>query len=190
MESTSKYVSLALSRTWLFCVERRRIAMKIFKKIVVPVLAVFLLSAGLCYGQSTAKEIAAKGVEYAAQRKFKEAKEEFEKALKVDPFYVFLSRCLELIEDVADKKIDNKTAVHFFNGADYYFKGQFDKSIDELNRAIELNQRFAFAYCVRGIARVKKGDHDRAIADLNKAIEISPSLAYAYFLRGITLGSE
>jgi Tfp pilus assembly protein PilF len=60
--------------------------MKFFRRIVVLVLVVFILSTNLCYGQSIVKQYLTKGVGYAVKGKFKEAKKEFEKALELDPF--------------------------------------------------------------------------------------------------------
>jgi len=127
-----------------------------------------------------------KGVAFASKGKFKEAKAEFEKALKIDPFNGSAKRLLKVIEDVANKKIENKTAIHFFKGVDYADKGLYDESISGYNKAIEINPQYADAYNNRGVTFSLKGDYDRAIADYNKALEINPQYADAYHNRGLT----
>ena len=63
--------------------------MKLLRIIPVPSLIVLFLTVGFCYGQSVneqAKQSYIRGVGYSVQGQFKEAKEEFEKTLKVDPY--------------------------------------------------------------------------------------------------------
>jgi len=135
--------------------------------------------------QSLAEQYYANGVDFAAQGKFKKAKEEFEKALKVDPFYMHAKINQKIIEDVTNKKIEIETTIHFFKGVAYGLKEQWDKVIAEFNKAIEINSRFAEAYNNRGIAYFGKGQEDRALSDFKKAIEINPRLAMAYSNRGL-----
>ncbi len=139
---------------------------------------------GISYGQNIAEQIWTKGVEYAAQGKFKEAKVEFEKALKDDPDFVSAKRGLKVVEDVIDQNIDKKIAIHLFKGLSYDLKGQWDNAIDEYNKIIKINPRYAEAYYNRGLTYGKKGQFDQAIADFTKAIEINPRDAGAYNNRG------
>ncbi len=57
-------------------------------------------------------QIYTKGVEYAAQGKFEEAKKEFGKISVADPLYQSVEEDLKIIGDVIDKKIASKTAIH------------------------------------------------------------------------------
>jgi hypothetical protein len=82
----------------------------------VLVLVVLSLTVYLSCDQKTAKQISDKGVEYAAQGNFNEVKEQFEKALKVDPVFEPAKGLLKLIEDAIEQKIKNKTAIHYFKG--------------------------------------------------------------------------
>ena len=153
--------------------------------ISIPVLIVVCLTAVICFGQDTAEQILAKGVEYAADGKFQEAKEEFEKALKLDPS---AKRYLEIIEEVIDQRITTKTALIYFRGLNYAFKDKYSEAITEYDKAIALDPKNAYAYYSRGYAYGKKGQHDQAIADCTKAIEIDPRLAWAYNNRGLIYG--
>jgi Tfp pilus assembly protein PilF len=110
--------------------------MKFFRRIVVLVLVVFILSTNLCYGQSIVKQYLTKGVGYAVKGKFKEAKKEFEKALELDPFNETRKLLLKVIEDGVEKKIDQKTAVYFFKGVDYAIKLQWFRKISTIHREL------------------------------------------------------
>ncbi|MHC4756904.1 MAG: tetratricopeptide repeat protein [Planctomycetota bacterium] len=164
--------------------------MKVLRKIGVSVLIVLFVAVGLSFGRSVAKQVLTKGVDYAAQGKFEEAKEEFEKALKAAPFWGAARDSLKVIEDVTERKIERKSAIHLFKGAAYVLKEQWDEGIAEYNKALELNPRFAIAYRTRGFAYCGKGKDDRAISDFTKAIEINPRYADAYFFRGFAFGGK
>ena len=160
--------------------------MKFFVREGVLVLILLFLATGLGFGQNTAEQIWTKGIEYGAQGKFKEAKEEFEKALKVDPSFKTVERFLKLIEDVNQQKKKSKTAISYFKGVACQLKRRWDEAIDEYNKAIEINPEYACAYNARGHAYYIKGQYDKAISDFTKAIKLNPRNAEAYNDRGIT----
>jgi tetratricopeptide (TPR) repeat protein len=164
--------------------ERRKIAVTVLARIGISVLMMLLLTVGVSYGQSSGKEFYDKGIEYATQGKYKEAKESFEKALKDDPFVSGAESCLKIIEDVTGQKIKSDTAIHIFKGTAYANRGMIDDAITECSKAIEINPRYAKAYNNRGIAYYYKGQYDRAIQDYSKAIEINPMYAEAYMNQG------
>ena len=164
--------------------------MKVVGKIGVSVLTALFVAVGLSFGQSVAKQILTKGVDYAAQGKFEEAKEEFDRALKATPFWGPARDSLKVIEDVTQRKIERKSAIHLFKGAAYVLKEQWDGGIAEYNKALELNPRFAIAYRTRGFAYCGKGQYDQAISDFTKAIEINPRYADAYLFRGFAYGGK
>jgi tetratricopeptide (TPR) repeat protein len=152
----------------------------------VLVLMVLFLPISLSFGQNTFGQFWIKGVEHAAQGNFNEAKVEFEKVLKVDPFNGPAKRALKVIEDVTNQKIKSNTANRLFKGESYFLKRQWAKAMVEFNKAIEINPGYAQSYFRRGGHYVQKGQHDKAIADYNKAIEINPKFAEAYMSRGGT----
>jgi len=126
--------------------------------ISIPVLIVVFLTAVICFGQDTAEQIVAKGVEYAADGKFQDAKEEFEKALKVEPFYESAKSTLKVIEDVNSQKIKTNTAIIYFKGVSYVVKGRWAEAISDFNKAIEINPRDVLVYYNRGNAYLEEGN--------------------------------
>ena len=162
--------------------------MKALKRTSVSTAMALFLGVGLCYAQNTAKQISDRGLEYAAEGKFAEAKEEFETALKIDAFYEPARRSLKIIEDVIDQRIEVETGFHLFRGAVYHNRGQLSKAIGEYNKAIEINPKYAPVFNNRGFAHIGKGEYDQAISDFNRAIEINPKFAMAYNNRGYAYG--
>lgn len=75
-------------------------------------------------------------------------------------------------------------ALFFMRGCGYAGKGNYDQAQADFDRALSLNPKFAWAYCVRGRIYREKEDYDRAIVESNKAISLNPSFAEAYELRG------
>ena len=69
--------------------------------------------------------------------------------------------------------------------------GQYERAIEDYNKAIELNPNFANAYKCHGDAyylleQYERAieDYNKAIEDYNKAIELNPNFADAYKWRG------
>jgi len=92
-----------------------------------------------------------------------EAKEDYEKAIEVNPDY----------------------ANAYNNRGNIKLKqGDYAGAIEDYNRAIGLNALFVEAHCNRGIARENLGDLTGAIQDFNKAIDLDSEYGDAYFHRG------
>ena len=70
------------------------------------------------------------------------------------------------------------------NGLDYAAKGDFDKAIQNLNKAVELNPQYSLAYYNRAYVYSEIGKIDNALSDYSKAIECNPKDALAYSNRG------
>ena len=73
----------------------------------------------------------------------------------------------------------------------YYSDGNFDKSIEECLKSIEINPEYWQAYCVLGHAYAAKGMYDEAIKNNKKAEENSLAwewgLAHTYAVAGDTV---
>ncbi|MGA2125008.1 MAG: tetratricopeptide repeat protein [Xanthobacteraceae bacterium] len=69
-------------------------------------------------------------------------------------------------------------------------KGDHDRAIADLDEAIRLDPRLAFAFNSRGNVYHARGDYDRAIADYNEAIRLTPADANLFNNRGNSFNSK
>lgn len=58
----------------------------------------------------------------------------------------------------------------------HHMKKEFDRAIEDVDRAIELDPEEAAYYDTRGWAYFGKGDYDKAEADFSKALQLEPDL--------------
>ena len=82
--------------------------------------------------------------------------------------------------------------VHSLNsrGWAYYQEGDYDKAIQDYNRAIQLKPDYAFAFNNRGLAYSRERDYDRAIRDYDEAIRLKPDYPQAFGNRGLAYASK
>ncbi len=66
-----------------------------------------------------------------------------------------------------------------------YKKGDFQGAIEDLDKAIIINPKYAEAYNSRGLTYKALKEYPKAIADYDRAIELNPKLALAYTNRGM-----
>jgi len=106
-----------------------------------------------------------RGAIYVAKGQYDQAISDFNKALEIDPNYLFA--------------YNNR-------GTAYMNKDQYDQAISDFNKVLEIEPRYAggAAYYGRAMVYEKKDQYDQAISDFNKAIEIDPKNASAYYRRG------
>jgi tetratricopeptide (TPR) repeat protein len=70
------------------------------------------------------------------------------------------------------------------SGNAYLDKKEYDRAIQDYDRAIQLDPAYAAAYYNRGVAYLDKKEYDRAIQDYDRAIQLDPAFAVAYYNRG------
>jgi len=92
----------------------------------------------------------------------------------------FLEKVIELLPG-ADNAVLRLT-----RAMDSLFKGDYDGAIEWANKALEMDERLADAYTIRGTAFDAKGEFDTAISDFDRAIGLNPEDATAYANRGAT----
>jgi len=68
---------------------------------------------------------------------------------------------------------------------DYYKIGEFEKSVEFYDKALELNPDLLETYFNRALAYTRMQQYDKALEDLAKVIEMNPHLAEAYYTRGL-----
>jgi tetratricopeptide (TPR) repeat protein len=98
---------------------------------------------------------------------------------------LIVALCFMATLPAATGNADENAKYYFKSGMKWYKKGQYDQSIENFNRAIEIDPEYSMAYASRGLVWVKTGKYDRAIEDYNTAIEINPELDRAYIRRGM-----
>ncbi len=86
-----------------------------------------------------------------------------------------------------DRRIFEPDLEHEYHnlGNDYYKLGEFQKSIEHYNKALELRPDLLETYFNRALAHTRLQQYDKALEDLNKVIELNPNLAEAYYTRGL-----
>ena len=71
-------------------------------------------------------------------------------------------------------------------GISKYREQDYKGAIEDYNKAIEADPKYALAYNNRGLAKYKLDDFEGAIKDYGKAIEISSMFTSAYLNRAIS----
>lgn len=158
-------------------------------KIGGLVLVVLFLVFTRACAQSV-EEYCAKGVEYGAQGKLKEAEKEFRKALEVNQLYSSAKESLKLISDVLEKRVEKETAIHLFKGIIYDSKGMLNGSITEYKEAIAINPKYAMAHNNLGAVYYNKGMLDEAIAEYKEALTIDSNHVNAHSNLGFAYAKD
>ena len=140
------------------------------------------------------------GKELATQKKWQEAINLYNKAIKENPNYgyAFISKGIAYMsQGELDKAIScfsdsinccpQFTEAYQNRGVLLEYKGQFNKAIADFDKAIAADPNSYVLYFNRGMARVYKNQCDLALPDLEKAIELKPNYAKAYINKGVAL---
>jgi len=100
------------------------------------------------------------------------------------------AKSVELYNNLITKYPREKKA-YFWLGAMHYFWGSVDKAIDSLEKALELDSRYADAVNMLAYVYMRKGDFTTAIENFKQYAILAPgqanphdSLAEAYFMTG------
>jgi CHAT domain-containing protein/Tfp pilus assembly protein PilF len=74
---------------------------------------------------------------------------------------------------------------YYLNQAkNYESKGEYDKAIENYNKAQSLNPAYNYIYYFRGEAYFHNGEYENAIRDFSKALDFFPDSSEIYFSRG------
>jgi Flp pilus assembly protein TadD len=71
-------------------------------------------------------------------------------------------------------------------GREHAGKENFKEALAMMNRAIEINPRYARAYNARGYVQLRLTNYSQALADFTEAIRLDPTYANAYHNRAVT----
>jgi Tfp pilus assembly protein PilF len=78
-----------------------------------------------------------------------------------------------------------KSKEMIFEGMLWFTKGDYEKSIEHLSRALKSDPKQMLAYMTRGVAYLKTDKAGRAVDDFDKVIELDGDYDRAYHLRGV-----
>ena len=80
----------------------------------------------------------------------------------------------------------------YYNNRGFALNGKkdYDRAIEDLDRAIKLDSRQAMFYNNRGVAYMRKGLYDEALTNFDKAIEIDSKFWSAYHNRGMVFSGK
>lgn len=96
---------------------------------------------------------------------------------------VAIAACTRLISS-GEFDGDALAVIYFDRGVTWYTIGEYDRAIQDYDRALKLTPQFAQAVFNRGNALDEKGQFDRAIQDYDQAIKLNPNYAMAFNNRG------
>jgi len=143
-----------------------------YTRSLIAALTVFLLSALVHAGDAernpTAADCNNRGVDLCAQEQYEKALREFNKALRLNPWYGLAYK--------------NRAILFLRYGAAMPGRSRpyFRQALADYSAALQLDPKDADAYRERGLVHARMGDADKAIADFTQAIKIKPDFAEAY----------
>lgn len=77
---------------------------------------------------------------------------------------------------------------YYNRGVTYYKKGNYDRSIEDFERVLEIQPKYPYAFYFRGLAYARKSEYRKAVLDFNHAVANSngiPLMARALYNRGV-----
>ena len=133
------------------------------------------------------------------QKKYKEAIEDFNKAIELDQNNAFAYLGIGMIKghfyqykeaiENFNKAIDiyyNLKGAYFYNGLFKSKLEMYEEAIKDYNKLIDFDPHCKEAYNNRGTCKNRLKLYKEAIEDFNKAIELNPKCYYAYYNRYIS----
>ncbi len=97
--------------------------------------------------------------------------------------FVVLATNLLSREGIAELE---RASLYASRGQTYLQMGKFEDALADLSRAIELDDKYAWAIASRGQTYRQMGKFEDALADLSRAIELDDKYAWAIASRGVT----
>ncbi|MFA5117808.1 MAG: tetratricopeptide repeat protein [Candidatus Omnitrophota bacterium] len=122
-----------------------------------------------------------KGVNFAAEGRWKEAREEFKKVLEASKTDSTSLSSLKVLRDFEEGSLSQEFTLLFFKGIAFLVGNQPREAIVELQKALLIKEDYAKVYNILGMAYASSGDTAQAIAHFKKALKINPSYTEALF---------
>jgi len=93
--------------------------------------------------------------------------------------------CAEKIEEFKTIGVQKDYILLYARAIEYYETNEYEKAIDDLTTAININPEYFAAYYSRGIVYLKMRKLNASITDFRKSLEINPGDEDAYYNRAI-----
>lgn len=87
----------------------------------------------------------------------------------------------EVLNKVQEKEKDEAVELYIWRGNSWYSKEEYDKAIEDYNKAKRIDPNYELAIYNRGAAWVAKKEYDKAIADYSKIIKHNTKYADDYY---------
>ena len=109
------------------------------------------------------------------------------------PFVEARAMLIDQLKELGEFALQHKTALSdiapkagTFTIGEKTFGNDFEFVLRDLDKVIELEPNFIYAYYNRGNIRCLQRDYRNALLDYSKALDINPDFAEAWYNRGIT----
>ena len=205
--NTGESIRLKFKEGWKpeLSLENRELNIKIPKKLGVPALILFFLLNSYKIGIGTyndtldnqLKRLDIKIKEIELYEKLKKSKTiktsersiimQANKTIRYfieneDITHVFINE----VEILPLETLSPENVIDYIDrGFDYLNLKQYEKALDDLNKAIYLDPNNAVAYHIRGIICDCLMQYEKAINDFNKSIELDPNIVNNFRYRGV-----
>ena len=114
------------------------------------------------------------GLRYGSEAKFKEAAEEFQKGLKINPSDYNLKEALKMTNDLSQGRINSDYAVYLFKGSRYLMDANYQEAIKEFQQALKLQPEDPDLNYYLGTSYYSLEEYQNAIDYLHRAWEKKP----------------
>ncbi|MBU1718721.1 MAG: tetratricopeptide repeat protein [Bacteroidetes bacterium] len=174
---------------------------RIYTQSGKPDKAIIDFSAALQYATVDSQRVDVlfeRGSAHMSLRDYKSAYADLSEALKLDSTNVLVLNNLAMASDEADKgdetlgylfrilEIDSAFFGAWMNiGFKYQLMGDYVKSIEALDKALELSKDEPFALNNRGYSKYKAGDLKGGLKDIGRSIKVMPDNSYAFRNRAL-----
>jgi len=163
----------------------------------VPAMFTALLENSEIEDQWRSTSLTWRGETYCLMKRYTEALEDLNKAIKVDPEYDWaiarrgdilrvLGNYTNALEDLNHAIELNPREIWFFaaRGETYRSMGNNVKALEDFNYAIDKNPKFAWGIAARGNYYILLKQFHKGLADLNRAIELDSKDTWFFTRRG------
>jgi tetratricopeptide (TPR) repeat protein len=101
-----------------------------------------------------------------------------------------IAACTRFLEQETGKSPADLASAHRARGSAHAKLGQYARSVEDFDRAIQFDAQDFTSYRNRGVAYFALREHAKAAADITQAIRLQPDDAMLFFLRGNAYSAE